>query len=140
MMLNRLCAVCGKTVPQGQRCECQKKRHKTYDREHRDKGRAAFYHSLAWTKLRNQIKVRACGSDEYVRMTECRMVPGTIAHHIYPVDEFPELKLKDDNLIYVSARTHEMIHVAYDRGGQCKAEMQGKLWAIALQLASQERF
>ena len=139
-MLNRLCAVCGRTVQQGQRCECQKKRHKAYDREHRDKDKAAFYHSLAWAKLRNQIKMRACGCDEYVRETDCRLILGAIAHHIYPLDEFPELKLKASNLIYVSAKTHEMIHAAYDKGGQYKAEMQGKLWAIALSLTPQERF
>ena len=140
MMLNRLCAVCGRTVQQGQRCECQKKRHKAYDREHRDKDKAAFYHSLAWAKLRNQIKMRACGCDEYVRETDCRLIPGAIAHHIYPLDEFPELKLKASNLIYVSAKTHEMIHAAYDKGGQYKSAMQGNLLAIVYRLASQERF
>lgn len=139
-MLTRLCAVCGRMVRQGQRCECQKHRHREYDREHRDKEKAAFYHSCAWARLREQVKARAAGCDEYIRDTEHRLVPGTIAHHIYPIDEHPELKLKARNLIYVSAKTHELFHAAYDKDEQGKSALQGQLIKIIIASASQERF
>lgn len=31
---------------------------------------------------------------------------GELVHHIYPVEERPELALSPDNLVYVSAKTH----------------------------------
>lgn len=130
MMLNRLCAVCGRTVQQGQRCECQKKRHKAYDREHRDKDKALFYHSKSWARLREQAKVRANGCDEYIRYITKTLTPGVIAHHIFPIDERPELRLRSDNIVFVSARTHEMIHAAYDKGGDDKLRMQAALRAV----------
>ena len=129
MMLNRLCAVCGKTVPQGQRCECQKKRHIQYNQEHRLDS-SKFYYSRAWKNLSAMVKARANGCDEYILYTEHRIIPGVLSHHIEPSDKCPDLKFRADNLIYVSAKTHRMIHDEYSKSEQSKLNMQHKLIEI----------
>lgn len=70
------------------------------------------------------------GADEYIYRTEGRTVPGNIAHHIIPARENPGKRLDADNIIYVSRKTHEMIHAAYDAGAQEKMKMIRKLQAI----------
>lgn len=70
------------------------------------------------------------GADEYIYKTTGRIVPGSIAHHIIPARENPEKRLDADNIIYVSRKTHEMIHAAYDASAEEKMKMILKLQAI----------
>ena len=143
-MLYRLCPTCGRKVPQGWRCPCQKHRRefnkrqkarekarqKEYDSERRDKGKAAFYHSRSWKALARAAKIRACGMDEYIMAIKGRAVPGDTAHHIETIDDAPELMLRFDNIIYISAATHSMIHEEYNKSPERKRLMQMKLKAI----------
>ncbi len=128
-MLTRICAACGRIVPQGERCPCQTTRHKEYDRGRRDKDKARFYHSREWQAVAAAVRARAGYADEVARANG-RLVPGAIVHHIYPVDERPDLRLSLGNLIFVSARTHKEIHDAYNKNPRAKKEMQACLIAI----------
>ena len=121
--------VCGRSVPQGERCPCQAARHKAYDRERRDGVKARFYHSREWTAMSNAVRARAGYADEVLRASG-KLVPGAIVHHIYPVDERPDLRLAMGNLICVAARTHKEIHDAYNKSPRAKKEMQARLLAI----------
>ena len=125
----RICQTCGKRVPQGTRCACQKGRHKEYDKERRDKTAAAFYHSREWVRLTHYIKSRAGGCDEYIRHINGELRPGSIVHHIFPRDARPDLALEPSNLILVSPATHRMIHDRYAVGANERAAMQGRLLA-----------
>ena len=129
-MLNRICDICGRTVVQGRSCPCQTQRHRTYDRERRDKNKAAFYHGKAWQRTAEAARQRAQYADEVVFTETGRLVPGAIVHHIEPIGENPVRKLDMENLIFVSAATHKKIHDAYDKNSRAKREMQEKLAAI----------
>ena len=87
--------------------------------------------------LQLAVKSRAQYIDEYVMYYEKRMTAGRIAHHIIPIDERPDLALNPQNLIYVSDKTHKMIHDAYRKGGKEKAAMQEKLARIRIKKADE---
>lgn len=136
-MLMRICSACGRQVRVGESCPCLKERQKSYDRDNRNKKAASLYHSRPWQLLQLAVKSRAQYIDEYVMYYEKRMTAGRIAHHIIPVDERPDLALNPQNLVYVSDKTHKMIHDAYRKGGKEKAAMQAKLARIRIKKADE---
>ena len=129
-MLKRICDICGRTVAQGKPCPCRASRHRAYDRERRDKNKAAFYNGKAWQRITEAARRRAQYADEVVFAETGRLIPGAIVHHIEPIDENPARKLDMENLIFVSAQTHKKIHDAYDKNPRAKREMQEKLATI----------
>lgn len=128
-MLQRICANCGRRLSQGDKCVCQKARHKIYNAEYRDEIKNDFYHSAAWKKVAAAVKARANGLDEYLLSQGC-LEQGTIAHHIFPIDESADLKLSMENLIFVSASTHNYVHEEYRKSQQNKKAIQARLKAI----------
>ena len=125
MMLMRLCK-CGRRIPQGKVCPCRKLRHNLYDKICRDKGKKKFYDSTTWRKIVESVKSRANGLDEY-QLANGVIAIGTTVHHIYTVDERPDLKLSLANLILVSSNTHNKIHAEYAKGAEEKKALQKKL-------------
>ena len=118
---------CGAMVQQGKRCPvCAKKYQQQYDREKRNKGRAAFYHSGSWKKITAAVKARANGLDEY-ELARGNIVAGTIVHHIEPLSEKPELGLNMRNLIMLSDLTHQIVHAEYDKCEEACERMKQKL-------------
>lgn len=73
-----------------------------------------FYNSKRWKNKRLYILSR----DGYL-CQECKKYgrdrEANIVHHIKEMDEFPELKLKNDNLVSVCAACHNKIHP--EKGG-----------------------
>lgn len=128
-MLMKLCK-CGRRVEQGQVCPCQKDRHKIYDKTSRDKQKKKYYGSSNWKKIVQTIKARANGLDEYQLSVKGIIEKGTTVHHIYTVEERPDLKNSLENLILLSARTHNMIHAEYERDAESKKAMQKILLEI----------
>ena len=124
-MLMKICK-CGRRIPQGQFCDCQKQRHKIYDDKKRDKSKQKFYASAQWRKITETVKARAKGLDEYL-LAFGIMERGTTAHHIYTIEERPDLKAELDNLIFVSAKTHNKIHAIYSRSEEEKTSLQKQL-------------
>lgn len=129
-MLTRICLRCGREVEQGKQCQCMNTTRREYENEGRRKDVRAFYDSQMWRKLRESIKARANGCDEYVFATTDRIVPGYLVHHIYPADEYPAMRLLPNNLIYVSKDTHDWIHSVYRQGLDAKHELIKKLFRI----------
>ena len=125
-MLMKICQQCNRRLRQGERCPCQNNRHKRYNGERRDKDKNQFYHSRQWAKLVDMVKARANGLDEYA-LSMGRLEVGNTVHHIYTIDERPDLKASIDNLIYVSARTHNKIHAEYNVDENAKKDMQARL-------------
>lgn len=127
-MLMRICK-CGRRVKQGEKCPCQKSRHKLYDETRRDDSKREFYHSVQWRKIAQTIKARAKGLDEY-QLAKGVLEVGSTVHHIYPIEERPDLKTNLSNLIFVSAKTHNQIHAEYSKGEQEKRELQKTLLEV----------
>jgi 5-methylcytosine-specific restriction endonuclease McrA len=73
-----------------------------------------FYCSKKWRSKRQYILSRdgfLCQEcKKYGRNTEAKIV-----HHIKEIDDFPELKLKNNNLVSVCASCHNKIHP--EKGG-----------------------
>ncbi len=129
-MLKRICARCGKLHNVNEKCPLPETRHKDYDRYKRDKKSKAFYESSAWRKLQEKIKIKAHGLDMYQMKVNNQLEKGYIVHHIYPLKERPDLKLKEGNLIYVSNETHNRIHSIYDKSTEDKEKLQKILQRI----------
>ena len=125
-MLMRICK-CGRRMAQGEKCPCQKERHSIYEEKRRDKVKREFYSSAEWRKTAAAVKARAKGLDEYLLAVEGRIELGTTVHHIYPIEERPDLKINFDNLIFVSSRTHNKIHAEYNLGEKERRQLQAKL-------------
>lgn len=78
--------------------------------------------------MHDMVKNRFHGMDAYAWIVDHCIVPGTIVHHIIPLADDPEGCADPDNLILLSAKTHEMVHDQYRSGH--KQEMQAKLFEI----------
>ena len=131
-MLTKICGRCGRVIKQGTQCPCEAERQREYDCEHRNRESASFYHSKSWKLLQQAVASRAGYTDEYLRYYKGRIQQGRIAHHIAPVDERPDLRLDGRNIIYVSDKTHQMIHAEYGKGEREKREMMMRLYRIRM--------
>ena len=133
-MLKRICSHCGKSIPVGTRCSCEKKLRAEsfarYDREKRDQGRAGFYHMPDWQRIRAAVKNRADGLDQYALAEQHMICQGTTAHHIATLEEAPELSCDINNLIWVDEVSHARIHKIYNESPTKKLQLQDKLRAI----------
>jgi 5-methylcytosine-specific restriction enzyme A len=73
-----------------------------------------FYNSAVWRRKRDYILKR----DSYL-CQEClkygRNVDAKIVHHIKEIEDAPELKLSNNNLVSVCASCHNKIHP--EKGG-----------------------
>ena len=121
-MLYKRCSRCGKRMPTGTKCDCippDKQRHRDYDNGKRDKQAAKFYSSGRWQKLREVVRQKYRvqefkGIDIYSFFKFNKIETGRIMHHIRPVKDYPELKLRADNLILLTDKNHETIHKRMD--------------------------
>lgn len=136
-MLMKICAKCGRKIPQGQECICGNNRHKIYNAARRDKDKNQFYHSKNWARLITTVKARANGLDEYA-LAQGQIEAGNTVHHIFTIDERPDLKLSLDNLIFLSARNHNIIHNEYNKDSAAKKILQAKLCEIVKGRGSQK--
>ena len=129
-MLTKLCGHCGRTIKINEQCSCQKARHKEYDKLHRNKESAAVYHDKRWRILSNECKRKCNGLDYYALITRHKIVKGALAHHIVEITEDMTKAYDQDNLIYVSEKSHKRIHEVYKKSPEAKKEMQAKLRSI----------
>lgn len=68
-----------------------------------------FYKSTKWKVKRERILKR----DDYM-CKECKRygktTGATTVHHIYPLEERPEIKLNNNNLISLCSKCHDKMH------------------------------
>lgn len=129
-MLYKICGKCGSKVEQGHKCLCNKERHKFYDRFFRDKKKSKFYNSKSWRQMSLLCKMKASGLDLYELEINKKIVKGTLSHHIEELEFNQDRALDLSNLIWISNKTHTMIHNEYDKGEDAKKSMQHKLFEI----------
>lgn len=68
-----------------------------------------LYNTAKWKRKRAAI-LRRDGYKDKVVARYGKTVEATIVHHIFPLDEYPEYRLTDWNLISVSMATHNRLH------------------------------
>lgn len=67
-------------------------------------------HSDRWRKLRKHILKRDKRTCQYFKRFGER-IDATRVHHIYPVKDYPEYAWCEWNLISLSAKAHELMHI-----------------------------
>ena len=131
VMLLKTCSHCGKQIPITDVCDCRKKamrrKWNEYNRTKRNKERQAFYQSLAWRKIKEEVMSKASGIDE-VMIRQGKIVPANTVHHIIPLGDDWSKGLDISNLIAVSKQTHSMIHSLYKEDEEIKKKVQMRLF------------
>ena len=88
-----------------------------YCRIVRGVGGMRFYVTKAWKKIR----LERLAKDNYL-CQRCKerglLVPGTLVHHIKPLEDCPELALELDNLISLCNTCHEQIEKRRQKQGE----------------------
>ena len=127
---------CNKLVPQGVRyCATHttdkttenRQRNKEYDAHCRNQTAKAFYNSAEWQTARARALARDTGIDVYLYITEGRVVPATMVHHIIELREDYTKRCDIDNLISVSDTTHKSIIDKAYKDERKKEQMQQTL-------------
>lgn len=90
-------------------------RDKYYDRHVRDKKSREFYKSQAWERLR----LRALTRDSFL-CQEClknqKLTRANLVHHIRPIREHWDERLKLENLVSLCHTCHNRVHGGYGGG------------------------
>ncbi len=68
-----------------------------------------FYLDPKWRRKRAAI-LRRDGYIDQVQKRYGKTIEATIVHHIFPLEEYPEYRLEDWNLVSVSLGTHNKLH------------------------------
>lgn len=120
MGIYKRCGRCGKRIPSGSTCTCvkeyKKSKDKDYDKNRRDKGRDAFYHSRQWKTVREECIRRHIGIDIYLYYQEGKIVPADMVHHIETAEQAWEHRMDQGNLIPLSSQSHARIHKRMNEG------------------------
>jgi len=138
MPVYKQCSKCGKKIEQYKQCECtiqaKKDSYKRYrDRRRMDKEekkRQDFYCSKEWLRLRDIVKVHCNGIDIIMWYKDGTVEFGHTVHHIIEISEDWNSRLDVNNLIYVTERTHKVIHAEYNKGERQKKVMQKLLFGL----------
>lgn len=132
MPAKHICRWCGKLVPIGELCECQKKnrsKSNKYIRSKRYIDNYEFYRSKDWDIIRTAV-FRYCMGVDILQWYETGILIPAVndrVHHIIPVRDDESMKLVFTNLILLSFDTHTRVHVEYNKGINSKKMMQDKL-------------
>ena len=116
-MIYKLCTSCGRKIPEGTTCPCQKIRrsesNRLYDKHQRDRRSTAFYNSAEWGRVRQRV-LDLDKIDVYLYMTQGRVVPADTVHHIIPLKEDWGKRLDINNLMSLHHDTHSALEREYD--------------------------
>lgn len=136
MPIYKRCSRCGKRLPEGTRCLCQKKRHQEYDRYSRDRKSKQYYNSKEWELARTTALEADGGIDVYVFMTTGQIVLADTAHHIIPLKDDWRKRNDIENLMSLSHDTHSLIERQYKKD---KDRMQNELKEMLKQYRDMKR-
>ncbi len=132
MPIYKRCSRCGRRIPSGSRCPCQKQyqkeRHREYDRHRRDRKSKDFYGSREWEAARRAALEADGGIDVYLYMTEGEIALADTIHHIIPLKEDWDKRSDLDNLMSLRHETHGKIERLYGGNqGEIVRKLQGML-------------
>jgi len=83
----------------------QSNNNRYYDKYHRSEPSKRFYHSTAWKKAREIIKIRDNGLCQQC-LKDKRITIGTIVDHIIPIKQDWNKRLDEDNLQLLCQSCH----------------------------------
>ena len=103
MPIYKRCSRCGKRMPAGAICGCQKRRYQEEDKYTKDDKYKLFYKSRSWNRARDIAIDFYGGLDIYSLYVLGRMEYGQTVHHIIPLKECWERRTDVSNLIYLTS-------------------------------------
>ncbi|ELC8387923.1 hypothetical protein QYB77_003012 [Clostridium perfringens] len=112
--------------------EKQREKYKRYKRrrmhDEEQKKYQKFYTSKEWKRIREMSIMDTLAIDviDYYKLN--KITQGEIVHHIVEVSEDYNKRLNKENLIYLTARNHKIVHNEYNNGN--KARMQELLFDL----------
>ncbi len=115
MPIYKRCSKCGKRIPSGSTCVCNKRSYKEYDMICRDQKSRGFYSSKEWEKARKDTLALDEGIDVYQYMTVGKIVAADTVHHIVPLRDEWERRCETSNLMSLHHDTHSMIERQYKK-------------------------
>ena len=120
-IIYKICSRCGKRIPEGTTCPCQKIRKaesdKHYDKYQRDQKSTEFYKSGVWQLTRQRVLNMDQHLDVYEYMMHGRVVIADTVHHIVPLKEDWNRRLDLSNLMSLNHDTHSTIERDYEKYG-----------------------
>ena len=136
-MLIKYCPRCNTLIPYGkQYCDKHQAEHDEYMagrkrianikydktvRQERDRKYYLFYHSKEWEQLKLYIGRKYKGLCLYSYLIDNRIVQADAIHHIVEIKDNWDLRLDLDNLIPLSNKVHNQIHMRY-KGNKKEAQ------------------
>lgn len=69
-----------------------------------------FYATDKWRKKRSHILKRDSYQDQLEKRAG-KTIPANVVHHIFPREQYPEYTWEDWNLIAISEKTHQSLHL-----------------------------
>lgn len=136
MPIYKRCSRCGRRLPSGSKCPCQKDRHKEYDRYSRDRKSKQYYDGGEWQQARASAMEADQGLDVYLFMTKGEVVNADTVHHIVPLKDDWNKRNDITNLMSLHHDTHSLIETEYRKN---KTEMQKKLSKMLAEYREQMR-
>lgn len=127
MPIYKRCGRCGKRIPSGSRCACEKRRYRDYDCLSRDKKSKDFYHSSEWERARQQALDEDEGIDVYLYMTTGEIKAADTVHHIEPLRDAWEKRCDLQNLMSLHNETHSEIEQMYKKNKKETEKMLTKM-------------
>lgn len=117
LAIKKMCPRCRRVIDHAERyCkECMARLNKDYDKYVRDKESKDFYNSRSWLKVRKIVLDKYHGLDLYQLKINKRIVYADTVHHIEELKDDSSKALDINNLIPVSAATHNYIHSEYKK-------------------------
>ena len=129
MPIYKRCSRCGKRIPTGTNCACQKRRY-TEDKHTKDDKYKLFYKSKLWIKARANAIDFYDGVDIYSLYILNCLEYGHTVHHIIPLKECWQRRADLTNLIYLTESNHQTIHNIMAQGEKQKQEMFFLLFSL----------
>lgn len=102
------CDRCKRRLQPGTKCDCMKRL------QCNEKKTRGEYGTARWKIKRAAILEQYHFMDALVFYQTGTIVPAEMVHHIEPLQDAPELWLRDENLIPLSNRSHALVEAAYD--------------------------
>ena len=130
MPIYKRCSRCGKRMPAGAICGCQKRRYQEEDKYTMDDKYKLFYKSRSWNRARDTAIDFYGGLDIYSLYILGRMEYGQTVHHIIPLKECWERRTDVSNLIYLTESNHQTIHNIMAQGETQKQEVISLLFSL----------
>lgn len=107
----------------------RKQNNKDYKAKRTDKREQGFYNSDEWEALRQQVLAHYFNLDLYGYYVNGRVVQAELVHHVVEIKDYGgwEHRLDFNNMFPCTKGTHAVIHAAYKKSSDNKAEMQKQL-------------